>query len=50
MVVSKLSEFNVNVSPGIIFTFCNIKIILVHQSDRATLGYYFSFAVLRFIW
>ena len=31
LVVSKSSEFDVNVSAGIIFTFCNIKIVCLHR-------------------
>ena len=38
----KSSEFNVNVSPGIIFTFCKSGLA---TSDRAMLGFYFSLAV-----
>ena len=34
LVVSKSSEFNLSVSPGIIFTFCNNKITRLHQIVR----------------
>ena len=45
LVVSKSTAFNVNVSPVIMFTFCNIKIVWLHQIVRFGLGIYFSLAV-----
>ena len=34
LVVSKSSEFDVKVSAGIIFTFCNIRIVWLQQIMR----------------
>ena len=45
LIASKSSEFNINVSPDIMFTFCINKIVFT-TSDRATLGFYCLLAVL----
>ena len=46
LVVSKSSELVVNVSAGIIFSSCNIKTVWLATPDVATLGFYYSLAVL----